>query len=63
MREKYKNWWKFKSFLLQVSPPLYSKYPLIDKIYLHYNLMEHYISLFLQKVIKNVVKGLILLEV
>jgi hypothetical protein len=31
-REKFKNWWKPRSFLLQASPLLWRRYPIIDNI-------------------------------
>jgi hypothetical protein len=40
---------KYKILLFQASPPLKSKYPMIDNIFLSYNLMEHYLSPILQK--------------
>ncbi len=40
------------------------KYPIIDNIFLSYNLVEHYVSPILQKkVIKIVAKGLIMLKI
>jgi hypothetical protein len=36
-REKYKNWRKPRSFLLQASSPLESKYPIIYNISLSYD--------------------------
>jgi hypothetical protein len=32
------------SFFLQASPPLDSKYPIIDNIFISYNLMKHYVK-------------------
>ncbi len=38
--------------------------PIIDNIFLSYDLVKHYFSSFLQKrVVENVVKGLIMLEI
>jgi hypothetical protein len=51
-KEKYKSWWKYMSFLVEASPPLQSKYPIIDKNILSYKLVEHYFYPFLQKKIK-----------
>jgi hypothetical protein len=41
------------------------RYPIIENVYLSYNLLEHYFSSFKKKggAIENVVKGLIMLEV
>jgi hypothetical protein len=42
------------------------RYPIIENIYLSYNLLEHYFSSFKKKggaIGENVVKGLIMLEV
>ncbi len=39
--QKYRNWWKPKSFLLQVGSPLQSRCPIIDNIFLSYTLVEH----------------------
>jgi hypothetical protein len=56
--KKYKSWWKYMSFLVEASPPLQSRYPIIDKNILSYKLVEHHFYPFLQKeLIKNVVKG------
>jgi hypothetical protein len=38
-----------RSFLLQASPPFARRYPIIDNIFLYYNLVGHYFSPFLQK--------------
>jgi hypothetical protein len=52
------------SFLVEASPPLESRYPIIDKNILSYKLVEHYFYPFLQKeLIKNVVKGLTMSKV
>jgi hypothetical protein len=40
-KEKYKIWWKPKSFLFQVSSKLEIKYPIIDNFFLSYNLVKH----------------------
>jgi hypothetical protein len=44
----YKDWWKDRGFLLYASPTIESKFPIINKIKLSYNLMEDYVSPFLQ---------------
>jgi hypothetical protein len=50
--------------LIEVNPPLQNKDPIIDSIYLSYNLVEQYVSSFLQKeILKTVAKGLIMLKV
>jgi hypothetical protein len=52
------------NFLLKANPLLQIMYPIVDNIFVSYNLVEHYVSSFLQKEeIKNVVKGFIMLEV
>ncbi len=58
----FKKMWKiYKIFLFQTSPPLKSKYPMIDDISLSYNLMEHYLSPILQK--EAISKLLIMLKI
>jgi hypothetical protein len=50
--------------LIQVNPPLQNKDPIIEKICLSYNLVEQYVSSFLQKeILENVAKGLIMSKV
>jgi hypothetical protein len=50
------------SFLLKANPQ--TMYPIIDNIFVSYNFVQYYVSSFLQKEeIRNVVKGLIILEV
>jgi hypothetical protein len=45
------------------NPPLHIMCVIIDNIFLSYNLLEHYVSPFLQtETIKNVVKHFIVLE-
>jgi len=52
------------SFLFKANPLLQIMYPIIDNIFVSYNLVEHYVSSFLQKKEKkNVGKSLIMLEV
>jgi hypothetical protein len=54
-----------RSFLLQASPPFARRYPIIDNIFLYYNLVEHYFPPFLpkKKAIKNIIKCFIILDV
>ncbi len=47
---------------LQSSPPLESKYTIIDNISLSYNLVEYYLPILQQKEIKIVIRGLIMLK-
>jgi hypothetical protein len=62
---KCKKWWKARSFFLEARPPLQSGHPIIDKVSLSYNLMEHYyVSPILPKrYSKNAVKALVMLVV
>jgi len=39
---------EIKSFLVHIGPPLHNKHPIIDKICLSYDLVEHYVFPFLQ---------------
>jgi hypothetical protein len=39
---------KTNKLLLEASIPLESKYPIIDNIFVSYNLVEHYVSPFLK---------------
>ncbi len=48
-RKKNLNWWKPMRFLFKVNPLLQIMYPIIDNIFVSYNLVEHYVSSFLQK--------------
>ncbi len=41
-RKKYRNWWK--PLLLNVNPQLQIRYPIIDNIFLSYNLMKPLIT-------------------
>jgi hypothetical protein len=62
--EKYKNDENPRAFLLQIDLPLKSKYLIIDNDSLSYNLMEPYVSPFLQiYIIKFIVKGFIMLKI
>jgi hypothetical protein len=40
---------KTNKLLLEASTPLESKYPIIDNIFVSYNLVEHYVYPFLKK--------------
>jgi hypothetical protein len=51
-KENLKNWWKPRRFFLQSNPPLQSKFPRIDNIFLSYRLMENYVSPFFIKIQK-----------
>jgi len=63
-RKKNLNWWKPMRFLFKANPLLQIMYPIIDNIFVSYNLVEHYVLSFLQKK-KRIffVKGLIMLNV
>jgi hypothetical protein len=54
---------KKKGEIPLANPPLHIMYVIIDNIFLSYNMLEHYVSPFLQmETIKNVVKHFIMLE-
>ncbi len=40
---------EIKRFLVHIGPPLHNKHPIIDNIFLSYDLVEHYVFPFLQK--------------
>jgi hypothetical protein len=45
-RAKYRIWWKPETQSTSIACIMY---PIIDNIFLCYNLLEHYVSPFLQK--------------
>jgi hypothetical protein len=63
MQGNYKGKGEKKGEIPIANPPLHIMYVIIDNIFLSYNLLEHYVSPFLQaETIKNVVKHFIMLE-